>query len=205
MNPIKRTKFNISLLGDTQVGKSSMVEVLTGNPFQETRVSTIGIENVLQSAVFDGKKYLFKIFDTAGQERFESISSQTIKIADGFLLVFSVDKKVTFERIEKWIESIKSNVDITKKVLILCGNKIDIEEREVSNEEAMKYASEKNIKCFETSAKTGFGIKEVFEQLYSDIYELSKSLEKSSSNEKAGETLDEKKLNKKPKNNRTCC
>jgi small GTP-binding protein len=205
MNPIKRTKFNISLLGDTQVGKSSMVEVLTGNPFQETRVSTIGIENVLQSAVFDGKKYLFKIFDTAGQERFESISSQTIKIADGFLLVFSVDKKVTFERIEKWIESIKSNVDITKKVLILCGNKIDIEEREVSNEEAMKYASEKNIKYFETSAKTGFGIKEVFEQLYSDIYELNKSLEKSSSNEKTGETLDEKKLNKKPKNNRTCC
>jgi small GTP-binding protein len=205
MNPIKRTKFNISLLGDTQVGKSSMVEVLTGNPFQETRVSTIGIENVLQSAVFDGKKYLFKIFDTAGQERFESISSQTIKIADGFLLVFSVDKKVTFERIEKWIESIKSNVDITKKVLILCGNKIDIEEREVSNEEAMKYASEKNIKYFETSAKTGFGIKEVFEQLYSDIYELNKSLENSSSNEKTGETLDEKKLNKKPKNNRTCC
>ena len=205
MNPIKRTKFNISLLGDTQVGKSSMVEVLTGNPFQETRVSTIGIENVLQSAVFDGKKYLFKIFDTAGQERFESISSQTIKIADGFLLVFSVDKKVTFERIEKWIESIKSNVDITKKVLILCGNKIDIEEREVSNEEAMKYASEKNIKYFETSAKTGFGIKEVFEQLYSDIYELNKSLEKSSSNEKTGEALDEKKLNKKPKNNRTCC
>ena len=192
MNPIKRTKFNISLLGDTQVGKSSMVEVLTGNPFQETRVSTIGIENVLQSAVFDGKKYLFKIFDTAGQERFESISSQTIKIADGFLLVFSVDKKVTVERIEKWIESIKSNVDITKKVLILCGNKIDIEEREVSNEEAMKYASEKNIKYFETSAKTGFGIKEVFEQLYSDIYELNKSLEKSSSNEKTGETLDEK-------------
>ena len=205
MNPIKRTKFNVSLLGDTQVGKSSMVEVLSGCPFQEYKVSTIGIENIHQSAVFDGQKYVFKIFDTAGQERFNSISSQTIKIADGFLLVFSVDNKETLKRIGNWIESIKLNVDITKKVLILCGNKIDVEEREVSNEDAMKFANEKNIKYFETSAKTGFGIKEVFEQLYSDIYQLNKSLDNSSSNEKTGEALDEKKLKKPKDNKRKCC
>ena len=205
MNPIKRTKFNVSLLGDTEVGKSSIVEVLSGYPFQENKVSTIGIENILQSAVFDGKKYIFKIFDTAGQERFESVSSQTIKIADGFLLVFSVNNVKTLKRIDKWIESIKSNVDITKKVLILCGNKIDVEEREVSNEDAMKFANEKNIKYFETSAKTGFGIKEVFEQLYSDIYQLNKSLDNSSSNEKTGEALDEKKLKKPKDNKRKCC
>ena len=66
-------------------------------------------------------------------------------------------------------------VDIKKKIIYLVGNKIDLENREVTNEEAVNYASLKNIQYFETSAKKGFGIKEVFKQLYQDIYDLYKA------------------------------
>ena len=204
MVSINRKKFNVTLLGEKTVGKTSLVQVLDGKPFNDTMLSTIGIDFSFQSATFDGKKYDFKIFDTAGQERFKSITGQTLKISDGFLLIFSVDKKSTFELVDQWIDSIKKNVDITKKVLILVGNKIDLENREISNEEAMNYAKENNIKYFETSAKTGLGIKEVFGQLYSDIYQLNKSLQSSNDekNNEGGIKLDNKDF-KKPK--RKCC
>ena len=184
MNNIDRTKFNIFLLGDTTVGKTSLVEVLSGMPFSEKKLTTIGVDFIFQSATFNGKKYTFKIFDTAGQERYQSIGDAQLKTSDGFLLIFSVDKKQTMERVSKWIESIEKNVNIDEKVLILVGNKIDIKEREVSEEEGLNYAKEKNLKYFETSAKTQAGVKEVFQQMYKDIYELSI---KNSSNKKAEE------------------
>ena len=137
----------------------------------------------MDTATFDGIDYKFKIYDTAGQERYRSISKSTIKITDGFLIVFSVANKKSFELINYWYESIQEVIDIKKKVLILIGNKIDLPDREVSNEEALEYAKAKNMKYFETSAKTGFGIKEAFKELYQDIYELfKKSKEKSNNN-----------------------
>ena len=138
-------------------------------------ISTIGIESTIDNATFDGIQYKFKIYDTAGQERYKSISRQTIKINDGFLLVFSVDNKKSFELIDEWLKSIIEEVDIKKKIIFLVGNKIDLNNREVTNEEAVSYANLKNIKYFETSALTGFGIKEVFKQFYQDIYDLFKA------------------------------
>jgi len=88
---IERTKFNIILLGETQVGKTSLIKFLTGKPFDEQKLATIGVDYEDREAVFDGKLFKFKIFDTAGQERYDSISNSILKKAYGFLLVFSVD------------------------------------------------------------------------------------------------------------------
>ena len=184
MEKIKRTKFNVSLLGETQVGKTCMVQVLTGTPFSDIHLSTIGIDSFTDSAKFDNVEYKFKIFDTAGQERYRNVSNTTINIADGFLMVFSVDNRETFERINDWINVISDEVNLEEKVIFLVGNKIDVEKREVSNEEGINFAKEKNIKYFETSAKTGFGIKETFKQLYQDIYELFKKSNKLEINNK---------------------
>ena len=107
MNSIKRIKFNVSLLGETQVGKTSMVQVKSGIPFDEYQLATVGIDNFLDNATFENQEYKFKIFDTAGQERYNSISSQTLKVADGYILVFSVDKKSSLEKIDLWIKSIE--------------------------------------------------------------------------------------------------
>ena len=161
MEYLIRTKFNVSLLGERAVGKTSIFSVLLGKEFSENTLNTIGIESEIVSAKFDGKEYKFKIFDTAGPERYRSISSTTINLADDFLLVFGVDDKKTLETIRYWIKSIEEDCDIKKKVLFLVGNKIDIEKREITKEEALSFAKTNNIRYFETSAKTGFGIKEI--------------------------------------------
>ena len=175
---IKRKKFNVSLLGESEVGKTCLVQVLTGIGFNEKNLSTIGMDTFLDKAEFDGNEYKFKIFDTNGQERYNSITDTTVKIADGFLLVFSVDKKQSFEKIQHWIEIIDNVVDIRTKALILVGNKIDKQNREVTNLEAMNFAKERKMEYFETSAKTGFQVKEVFDKIYEGIYKLNMNQDK---------------------------
>ena len=173
---IKRTKFNVSILGESSVGKTSMINNLKGYEFDPTQIATIGVDDFSDEVEFENKKYKFKIFDTAGQERYKSISTNTIQLADGFLIVFSVEDKNSFELLDKWINCINEKVDIKSKIIILAGNKADIDDdkREVSREEAENYAKSKNLIYFETSAKSGLNIKEAFNKLYEDIFNLNK-------------------------------
>ena len=181
---IERLKFNISLLGDASVGKTCMVNSLKHIPFDENQIATIGVDEVIDEAKFDNTLYKFKIFDTAGQERYRSIVTNTLQISDGFFLVFSIANRTSFERISFWINTIKSKVNINQKVLILIGNKIDMEnERQVSHEEASDFAKKYKMKYFETSAKNGFRIEEAFHNLYEDIYNLNKELENPEDND----------------------
>ena len=196
---IKRKKFNISLLGESEVGKTRITNCYLGKEIEEINLSTIGIESYLDVAKFDGEEYKFKIYDTAGQERYRSISKSTIKITDGFLLVFSVANRQSFTLIDYWFNSIKEEIDVKKKVIFLVGNKIDLENREVSNEEAVNYAKMKDILYFETSARTGFGIKEVFQQLYQDIYTLFKNSKSNNDDDSGNIELNNKKDKKKGK------
>ena len=247
---IKRKKFNVSLLGESEVGKTRISNNYLGKDLDEFTLSTIGIESYMDTAEFDGTEYKFKIYDTAGQERYRSISKSTIKITDGFLLVFSVNNRKSFELINYWYDSIKDvidikrkviiliavpllleslyknimknirkskkekivssmmqitnilknfGIDIKRKVIILIGNKIDLPNREVTNAEAVSFAKSKNIKYFETSAKTGFGIKEAFRELYQDIYDLFKS-----SKEKTENNIDLNEGNKDKKESKCC-
>ncbi len=215
MEKIKRTKFNVSLLGEGDVGKTCIVSVNAGKKFDENTLMTVGFENVMDTYKIEGTNYKFKIFDTAGQERYRSISKQTIQIADGFILVFSVIDRKSFEHIIYWLNTIDENTDIKKKVIILIGNKIDVENRKVTEEEASNFAKDKKLKYFETSAKSGIGIKEAFTQLYEDIYKKfkeNKSINEDENSEKDGESkikLDNnnngKKKTKKDKNSSGCC
>ena len=180
---IERLKFNISMLGDSSVGKTCMINSLKDFPFDENEIATIGVDDVYDEAKFDNTLYKFKIFDTAGQERYRGITTNTLQISDGFMLVFSIINKESFDRIPNWIDTIKDKVNIEEKVLYLIGNKIDMkEERIVSSEEASNLAKMYNIQYFETSAKTGVNIKETFHKIYEDIYNLNKKLENQDEN-----------------------
>ena len=170
---IRRTKFNVIILGDGQVGKSSIIGNLKGKEFDDVGLSTTGIDFYNDTATFDGKIYTFKIFDTAGQERYKSISTQQIKLGDGFMVVYSVDLPNSFIQIRHWIDTIEEEVDLTQKPILLVANKVDLE-RKISHNEGFEFASDRNIKYIETSAKTGFNIKEAFNELYTEIYNLKK-------------------------------
>ena len=195
---IKRTKFNVSILGESTVGKTSMINNLKGYEFDPVQIATIGVDDFSDEVEFENKKYKFKIFDTAGQERYKSISTNTIQLADGFLIVFSVEDKNSFELLDKWINSINEKVDIKTKIIILAGNKADIDDdkRQVSREEAENYAKSKNLLYFETSAKSGLNIKEAFNKLYEDIFNLNKKLIEKENIEL---TKEDKNKNKKKK------
>ena len=206
MESIQRTKFNISILGESQVGKTSMISVKSGLQFNEKQIATVGIDNFIDKKVIDNQEYKFKFFDTAGQERYNSISAQTIKIADGFILVFSVTDRGSLEKISFWMKSIEDYTNIKDKVIILVGNKIDME-REISHEEANNFAKENNLKYFETSAKTGYGIDETFNRLYQDIYELNKKDNPENGKDKniQLENTNNDESNEKGKKKSKCC
>ena len=110
--------------------------------------------------------------------------------------MFSVDNKNSFDKITEWIDNIEQFIDRKEKILILFGNKIDINERQVSNEEAIKFAKERNMKYFETSAKTGFGIKEIF----NDIYELNKKGEENQKSKNVKQTTEKNSSNQNNEN-----
>ena len=175
---MSRKKFNISILGESQVGKTSLAELLIGNSFNQNNLTTLGIENYYKDKEIDGNMYKFHMFDTAGQEKYKSVSASIIQIADGFVLVFDVSIKETLDLIDNWIKFIKKYTDIKEKVIIIIGNKIDKEDRQVSEEEGRKYAESNNFKYFETSCKKNIGIEKAFDEIFKDVYELNKNLEK---------------------------
>ena len=164
------------MLGESQVGKTCILNAGKNNIFQEETLITAGIDSYTWEKTFDNKKYIFKIFDTGGTERYRGIASTTFQIAHGYFLVFDVNNRNSFNKIIEWIDLIKEKVELEEKVLYLLGNKIDLEpkERQIIKEEAEKFAKSKNAKYFETSARTKKGINEAFEEMFKDIYEKYK-------------------------------
>ena len=117
-------------------------------------------------------KYKFKIIDTGGMLNQRKIASQTINISDGIVLVYSFDYKNSLQIVNYWLKEIEESGNIENKVIILIGNKIDMQNRQISTEEGRKLAKEKNIKYFETSAMNGLNIIKAFKELYKNIYDL---------------------------------
>ena len=154
----------ILLLGDTTVGKTSILLKYTDGYFPTTYVSTIGVEYKAKKLNINGNIIKLQIWDTAGQERFKSITHNYFKGADGILFVYDITQKKTFDNLKSWIKDSEESNQNFKKVII--GNKIDREnERKVPNESLKKFCDERKIKGFEASAKFGDNIDESFEAL----------------------------------------
>ena len=156
----------IVTLGDSMVGKTSIVYRYFENKFNESILSTIGIDFKTKYIKVRDASVKVLIWDTAGQEKFRNIAKQYYQGANGVLLVFDVSDRKSFERIEYWINEIKENNKIDSMYLVIVANKIDlINKRVVTREEAEKYAEKNNISYFEVSAKTGVGVHEMFNNI----------------------------------------
>ena len=160
----------ILTLGDSLVGKSSIVLRFSDNKFNETFLSTIGVDSKRKILKIKGEKVKVSIWDTAGQEKYQNIVKQYYNGANGVLLIFDIANKKSFERINFWYNDLKKSVNTDEVLICLVGNKLDLnDKREVAKEAAEKFSKENNMLYFEVSAKSGEGIKELFDDATNKI------------------------------------
>ena len=169
MNYDKKVQFLI--IGDSTVGKTSILSRYTNGDFNPHYLATVGLDFFKKDEVFNGKTIRIKIWDTAGQERYKSLTQGYFRNAEGIMIVYDVSNLVSFENLKYWIQSIKTHIDIDKGEVpaIIIGNKIDIFEREVKKEDAEAFAKEQGFKYFETSAKNGKGVNECIKYLVKSV------------------------------------
>ena len=173
MSNFKRTVLPLMLLGDSKVGKTSLILKLTKNTFDDITLSTLGKESFIYQVNLHGNDLKMKIWDTAGQERFKSMSLNVIKSVDGLILVYSITSKSSFNNLEYWLNQLKDICDLSKKAMIIIGNKSDLQtSREVTYEEGEQFAKSRGCNFYETSAATGENIQEVFNDIFEQLYIL---------------------------------
>jgi small GTP-binding protein len=164
-------KFNIMIIGDEKVGKTAIFERYLKKTFLGVRKQTIGIEYYDKLINFDDKNYLFKVWDTAGQEKFRVMARSYYQKAHGMILTCSLDNRESFENLKIWLITLKECVGLEEIQLIILANKCDLdEERQVSEEEIKTRAKELGIEYFETSAKTGQNIDLAFQTIFKKVY-----------------------------------
>ena len=194
--PKKESLYKILILGDSSVGKTCFLMRYADNIFQETHMSTIGIDYKLKNIYLkDDKLVKLQIWDTAGQDRFHSITKTYYKGANGIILIYSVIDRKTFENVQNWLNSIKNEVS-DKVVIFLVGNKIDAADlRQVTYEQGEEMAESYKLPFFECSAKTAENIEETFNEL------VKKILENNEQTSSKGKKLKQKQVG----GNKKCC
>ena len=160
----KKYDFTIKLLmiGDSNVGKTSILNKYVTNKFTDEFTTTIGIDFHIKRISVNDKIVKLQLWDTAGQERFRSVTIGYFRGAQGALVVYDVTNRESFNNIKKWMEDIDKNC-YNGIIIFLVGNKIDeIQNREVSIEEGKELGKKYKISYFECSAKTGKNIEELY-------------------------------------------
>ena len=163
------------------VGKSSLMSQYIKKIFPESPLPTIAIEFATKIIkIKEGGFVKAQIWDTAGQEKYKSITSHHYRKAVGALLVFDVTRKITFDNCINWLKELKNNTQ-NDCIICLVGNKCDLidgfpNRREVSTEEAMNFARQYNTLYFETSARSNNNVTECFEELLQQIYNTRRKL-----------------------------
>ena len=202
MGDLRRTVLPLMLLGDGQVGKTSLILKLTGNEFNDSQLTTVGKESYIYQTKLHGYDLKMKIWDTAGQERFKSMSVQVIKNSDAVILVYAINDINSFNSLDMWLSKLNDATDLSKKPIIIVGNKSDVNDRKITYEEGKKYAESKGYNFYETSAKSGDHIEEAFNDIFEQLY---KTFEAEITGKKqynaAGVAIDNSKKDKKKK----CC
>ena len=150
----------VVFIGDSSVGKTSIINQYLYNSCSPEHSPTIGIDFFLKVIEEGEKSVRIQIWDTAGQEKFRALIPSYIRNSTVAILVYDITNRTSFDNIQKWRQNI---IDTSDPHLILVGNKIDLDsEREITKEEGELYAKQINADFIETSARTPIGITDLF-------------------------------------------
>ena len=150
----------ILIVGDTNVGKTNIIYRYFNNQYNQLYMATTGIDLKSTTIELKGKKLRIQLWDTAGQEKYRSITSNLFLKVQGFLVVYDITDEKSFIHLKDWVKSIKEECGSHIPMLIV-GNKNDLEnDRLVSKNEAISYAKKEKLEYIETSSKSGENIKE---------------------------------------------
>jgi small GTP-binding protein len=202
----KKYDFTIKLLliGDSNVGKTSILTKYVDNNFTNNYNTTIGIDFKIKTIIIGEYKVKLQLWDTAGQEKFRALTTSYFRGAQGVIITFDLTKLESFLHTEMWLsELLKNNDDYN---IILVGNKSDLKEKIViTKEQAETFAKKNNLKYFECSASTGENLNELFQYISSEVCEkIVFNIKKESDNIKKESNI---KLNQDniDKKGKKCC
>ncbi|ORY95614.1 putative VPS21-Rab5-like GTPase [Syncephalastrum racemosum] len=183
----KPVPVKLVLLGESAVGKSSLVIRFVNHDYIENREPTIGAAFLTQKTTVEDRTIKFEIWDTAGQERFHSLAPMYYRNAQAAVVVYDVTKAATLDKAKSWVKELQRQAN-PHIVIALVGNKLDLVDeqpaseeeqnddddaesvnRQVSTEDAAAYAQEAGLLFYETSAKTGANVEQVFVEIAKNV------------------------------------
>lgn len=163
------TTLKILIVGESGVGKSSLLLRFTDDTFDPEQSATIGVDFKVKTFTVDGNCTKLAIWDTAGQERFRTLTPSYYRGGQGVIMVYDVTSRQTFSKLDMWLSEVETYATKPNIVRMLVANKIDKSNREVSREEGLAFARRHTMLFIEASAKTQDGVQCAFEELVQKI------------------------------------
>jgi len=200
--------FKIILIGSSGVGKTSIFNRYLDNSFSEVHKCTISSTNRTKKISLDSITIAkLSIWDTSGEERFKAVTRQYFKDSNGVIIVYDVNDRKSYEDKQVWLDFAKSE-SLPNVVMMLVGNKTDLDNRNVSKDEAKKFCNENDLLYFEVSAKNGDNISLIFETIASEIDRKQKEdfdIEDRFMNQSNKGTLEIQRIINDDKKKKHCC
>ena len=159
------------LIGEQAVGKSSLINQYIEGKFEENLLCAAGLDLKKKYIKINQTSIKLMIYDTAGHERFRTLSKNQISSTKGILIVYDVTEKESFDALNFWMKSFKENAN-KNAICLIIGNKIDLEnKRVIGYDEGKKFAEKYGVKFIETSAKSAVGVNEAFYSVAKEIFD----------------------------------
>ncbi|NWT72353.1 RB39B protein, partial [Prunella himalayana] len=173
MEPRWQYQFRVIMLGDSTVGKSSLLRRYTEGVFLDAVNQTVGVDFYVQFVELEpGLQVKLQFWDTAGQERFRSVTRSYYRNSAGGMLLFDITNRASFENIRRWHREVTDTIQPFRMVFLLVGHKSDLAgQRQVAQREAEKLAASLGVQYVETSAKDASNVVQAFQMLTAAIYQ----------------------------------
>ncbi|KAF6728892.1 ras-related protein Rab-6A isoform X2 [Oryzias latipes] len=176
-NPLR--KFKLVFLGEQSVGKTSLITRFMYDSFDNTYQATIGIDFLSKTMYLEDRTIRLQLWDTAGQERFRSLIPSYIRDSAAAVVVYDITNVNSFQQTTKWIDDVRTERG-SDVIIMLVGNKTDLaDKRQITTEEGEQRAKEMNVLFIETSAKTGYNVKQLFRRVAAALPGMDTSQDKS--------------------------